>query len=56
MKARIGFSGWIVAGAAALILSAQVTARQIEHVDRMERDDGRYPTTVEGSARLIDSY
>jgi hypothetical protein len=33
----------------------QVTARQIERVDHMERDDQRYPTTVEGSVRLIDS-
>jgi hypothetical protein len=28
---------------------------QIERVDRVERDDERYPTTVEGSVRLIDS-
>jgi hypothetical protein len=27
-----------------------------ERVDHMERDDERYPTTVEGSVRLIDSY
>jgi len=40
----------------AVMLADQVTARQIERVDRMERDDERYPTTVEGSVRLIDSY
>ena len=28
---------------------------QIERLDRVERDDERYPTTVEGSVRLIDS-
>jgi hypothetical protein len=39
-----------------VMLADQVTARQIECVDRMERDDERYPTTVEGSVRLIDSY
>ena len=38
------------------MLADQVTARQIERVDHMERDDERYPTTVEGSVRLIDSY
>jgi type VII secretion protein EccE len=32
------------------------SAAQIERVDHMERDDERYPTTVEGSVRLIDSY
>jgi UDP-N-acetylglucosamine enolpyruvyl transferase len=37
-------------GAAALILSAQVAASQIERVDRMERGDEPYPTAVEGSA------
>jgi hypothetical protein len=36
------------------MLADQVTARQIERVDRMERDDERYLTTVEGSGRLID--
>src|SRR5271166_2083718 len=40
----------------AVMLADQVTARQIERVDRMERDDERYPTTLEGSVRLIDSY
>jgi hypothetical protein len=40
----------------AVMLADQVTARQIERVDHMERDDERYPTTVEGSVRLIDSY
>jgi hypothetical protein len=40
----------------AVMLADQVTARQIERVDHMERDDVRYPTTVEGSVRLIDSY
>jgi hypothetical protein len=39
-----------------VMLADQATARQIERVDRMERDDERYPTTVEGSARLIDAY
>ena len=32
------------------------SAAQIERVDHMERDHERYPTTVEGSVRLIDSY
>ena len=40
----------------AVMLADQVTARQIERVDHMERDGVRYPTTVEGSVRLIDSY
>ena len=40
----------------AVMLADQVTARQIERVDHMERDDERYPTTVEGSVRLIDSH
>jgi hypothetical protein len=30
----------------AVMLADQVTARQIERVDHMERDDERYPTTV----------
>jgi hypothetical protein len=30
--------------------------RSSHRVDRMERDDERYPTTLEGSVRLIDSY
>ena len=38
------------------MLADRVTARQIERVDQMERDDERYPTTFEGSVRLIDSY
>jgi len=38
------------------MLADRVTARQIERVDHMERDDERYPTTVAGSVRLIDSY
>jgi hypothetical protein len=37
------------------MLADQVSARQIERVDRMARDDEQYPTTVEGSVRLIDS-
>ena len=40
----------------AVMLADQVTARQIERVDHMERDDERYPTTVEGSVRIIDSH
>jgi len=38
------------------MLADQVAARQIERVDRMERDDERYPTTLGGSVRFIDSY
>ncbi len=40
----------------AVMLADQVTARQIERVDHMEPDDERYPTTVGGSVRSIDSY
>ena len=40
----------------AVMLADRVTSRQIGRVDHMERDDERYPATVEGSVRLIDSY
>jgi hypothetical protein len=33
----------------------RVLARQVLRVDHAERDAERYPTTVEGSVRLIDS-
>ena len=53
---EVGWCGCARFRTFAVMLADQVTARQIERVDHMERDDERYPTTVEGSVRLIDSY
>ena len=37
-----------------VMLADQVTPRQVERVDHMERDDRRYPTTVEDGIGVFD--
>ena len=53
---RVSWCGWVrPLQNFAVILADQVTARQIERVDHLKRDDEQYSTTLEGSVRLIDS-